>query len=70
MKKLFQLVRKEKTTTIDGIKIWFDDKSAILIRPSGTEPAIRLYAEAKNKEKAQKLIQEFESKVTEIRSTI
>lgn len=70
MKKLFQLVKKEKTTTIDGIKIWFDDKSAILIRPSGTEPAIRLYAEAKNKEKAQKLIQEFESKVTEIRSTI
>lgn len=70
MKKLFQLVKKEKTTTIDGIKIWFDDKSAILIRPSGTEPAIRLYAEAKNKEKAQKLIQEFEAKVTEIRSTI
>ena len=70
MKKLFQSVKKEKTTTIDGIKIWFDDKSAILIRPSGTEPAIRLYAEAKNKEKAQKLIQEFESKVTEIRSTI
>jgi phosphomannomutase/phosphoglucomutase len=70
MKKLFQLVKKEKTTTIDGIKIWFDDKSAILIRPSGTEPAIRLYAEAKNKEKAQKLIREFESKVTEIRSTI
>lgn len=70
MKNMLQVVKKEKITTIDGIKIWFDDKSAILIRPSGTEPAIRLYAEAKNKEKAQKLIQKFESKLKEIRSTI
>jgi len=47
-------VKTENITTIDGVKIWFEDKSAILIRPSGTEPTIRLYAEAKNKEKKKK----------------
>jgi phosphomannomutase/phosphoglucomutase len=45
--------------TIDGVKIWFEDKSAILIRPSGTEPVYRLYAEAKTEEKASKLAREY-----------
>lgn len=70
MNKMLQLVEKEKISTIDGIKIWFDDKSAILIRPSGTEPAIRLYAEAKNRKRALKLIQKFRLKLKEILSTI
>jgi len=70
MNKMLSLVEKEKISTIDGIKIWFDDKSAILIRPSGTEPAIRLYAEAKNRKRALKLIQEFGLKLKEILSTI
>ena len=32
--------------TLDGLKLSFPDKSWILIRPSGTEPIFRLYAEA------------------------
>jgi len=70
MNKMLSLVEKEKISTIDGIKIWFDDKSAILIRPSGTEPAIRLYAEAKNRKRALKLIQEFGLKLKEVLSII
>jgi len=50
-------------TTIDGAKIWFEDKSAILMRPSGTEPIFRLYAEAKTEEKATQLVQEYSSKL-------
>jgi phosphomannomutase/phosphoglucomutase len=53
-------------STIDGIKIWFGDKSAILIRPSGTEPIYRLYAEAKTPQGASKLIREYSSKLKSI----
>ena len=70
MKKFLQKVKNENITTIDGVKIWFKDKSAILVRPSGTEPTIRLYAEAKNQEKTKKLIQKFSSILKEISTAI
>jgi phosphomannomutase/phosphoglucomutase len=59
LQNLIQQLKNVKTSTIDGVKIWFDDKSAILIRPSGTEPIYRLYAQAKTKERALKLIAEY-----------
>ena len=40
-----------KTETIDGFKFYFDEDSWIMIRPSGTEPVLRTYAEAKNQDK-------------------
>ncbi|MBS7647258.1 phosphoglucosamine mutase [Candidatus Bathyarchaeota archaeon] len=52
--------------TIDGIKIWFEDKSSILMRPSGTEPLYRIYAEAKTKERAEELVREFSLKLKRI----
>ncbi len=50
-----------KTSTIDGVKIWFNDKSAILVRPSGTEPVFRLYAEAKSQKRALELVKQYSS---------
>lgn len=32
--------------SLDGIKIWIDEESWIMMRPSGTEPIIRIYAES------------------------
>ena len=61
LQKLYEQVKGEKISTIDGVKIWFSDNSAILIRPSGTEPVFRLYAEAKNQEKALKLVKDYSS---------
>jgi phosphomannomutase/phosphoglucomutase len=55
--------------TIDGVKLWFSDQSAILIRPSGTEPIYRFYAEATTKERASKLIKEYKEKLREIMSS-
>ena len=39
----------QKIESIDGIKIWFDDESWIMFRPSGTEPLLRIYAESDDK---------------------
>ena len=44
--------------TIDGIRIWFNDGSSILMRPSGTEPIFRLYAEARSEERVKEVIEE------------
>jgi phosphomannomutase len=36
--------------TVDGVKIVFDDASWLMIRPSGTEPKVRFYIEARSQE--------------------
>jgi len=66
LEKLTETVDGLNVSTVDGVKIWFEDKSAILMRPSGTEPVYRLYAEAKNKEKAVELVQEYGLKLKKI----
>lgn len=66
LEKLTEQVGGLNVSTVDGVKIWFEDKSTILMRPSGTEPIYRLYAEAKNKEKAVKLVQEYGLKLKKI----
>ena len=68
--KMFEQVKGENVSTIDGVKIWFSDASAILIRPSGTEPVFRLYAEAKNQEKALKLVEDYSLRLKKILESI
>ena len=63
LEKLVKQMQSLNINTIDGIKIWFEDKSDILIRPSGTEPIYRLYAEAKTEEKAIQLVNEYALKL-------
>jgi phosphomannomutase/phosphoglucomutase len=46
-----------KMDTIDGVKIWYED-GWVLIRPSGTEPIFRVFAEAKTQDRAEELMQE------------
>ena len=70
LKKLLERVKGNNTSIIDGIKIWFDDKSVILVRPSGTEPVYRLYAEAKTQKKAIKLVREYTTMLKKILASI
>jgi phosphomannomutase/phosphoglucomutase len=70
LKKLVAQAKGANISTIDGVKIWFEDKSAILVRPSGTEPIYRLYAEAKNQEKALKLIKDYSIMLKKILATV
>ena len=41
----------ERIETTDGFKFFFDDDTWLMIRPSGTEPVLRTYAEASSQEK-------------------
>jgi len=66
LKELVSEAKSLKPETIDGVKLWFSNKSSILIRASGTEPIYRFYAEAKTKEKASALVKEYKQKLQEI----
>jgi phosphomannomutase len=44
------VVRTDALTTNDGFKFWLDDGSWMLVRFSGTEPLVRVYAEATSAE--------------------
>ncbi|MCW3978777.1 MAG: phosphoglucosamine mutase [Candidatus Bathyarchaeota archaeon] len=52
--------------TIDGVKLGYPDGSWILIRPSGTEPIFRLYAEAVSPERVEELIGEHKELVESV----
>lgn len=49
-----QVVRVD---TMDGIKFYMSDNSWLLIRPSGTEPVLRTYAEARTPEAVKALLE-------------
>jgi len=52
--------------TSDGIKITIDSKNWVMIRPSGTEPIVRIYAESESNEKLDDLMSEYIKKVNSI----
>jgi len=52
--------------TTDGIKITIDSKNWVMIRSSGTEPIVRIYAEAESQKKLDTLISEYLKKVKSI----
>jgi phosphoglucomutase len=48
----------------DGLKLIFDDGSWVLMRPSGTEPVVRVYAESASPAASQKLAEDARRWVT------
>ena len=48
--------------TSDGIKIQVDDNNWVMIRPSGTEPIIRIYGESNSQQNLDSLISNFVEK--------
>jgi phosphoglucomutase len=48
----------ENINRIDGVKFIFADKSWMLLRPSGTEPMVRIYAETENKDDLEVLLEQ------------
>lgn len=48
----------EKINRMDGVKFIFTDGSWMLMRPSGTEPLVRIYAESENKQELEVLLEQ------------
>lgn len=55
-----------KILDIDGYRFEYKDRSWILVRKSGTEPKLRFYMEAMNKERLKDMILKAEKKLVEI----
>ncbi|KPV61530.1 MAG: putative phosphoglucosamine mutase [Candidatus Bathyarchaeota archaeon BA1] len=63
--KVMELVKSEAVKdknvtdvwTYDGVRINYDDGSWILLRPSGTEPKVRLYAEGRTEQRLWELME-------------
>ncbi|UWG46506.1 Phosphomannomutase [Halanaeroarchaeum sp. HSR-CO] len=51
-----------EVTTIDGYRLDYGD-AWVLARPSGTEPVVRIYAEATDRARAETLVGEFEDRL-------
>lgn len=54
--KSFGEYNVERVETIDGYKYFFDEDRWLMIRPSGTEPVLRTYAEAPTMEEVRKIL--------------
>jgi len=55
--KKFGDLEVRKLETIDGFKYYFDNDEWVMIRPSGTEPVLRTYAESSTTEGAFKILE-------------
>ena len=67
-KKIIDTLKQENPNadTTDGIKIITDEKNWVMIRPSGTEPIIRIYAEASSQKQLDELMSEYIQKIKSI----
>ena len=67
-KKLIQSLKKEfpNSDITDGIKITTNSKNWVMIRPSGTEPIIRIYGEAESQQKLDTLMSKYIQKVKSV----
>jgi phosphomannomutase/phosphoglucomutase len=54
-----------KIETLDGVKIWFDEESWLMLRPSGTEPLIRIYGESTDESLINSKVNEYTRLVKE-----
>lgn len=59
MKRIRQKLENRVTSTVDGIRVDIKNKGWFLVRPSGTEPLIRIYIEGKTENDLKDLLDEF-----------
>jgi phosphomannomutase len=52
------VVRTDALDTNDGFKFWLDDGAWLLVRFSGTEPLVRVYAEATSADERDEILDE------------
>ncbi len=61
--RIIEHYQEEAQDLTDGVKILFEDGSWLLVRPSNTEPIIRLFSEAKTHSQAQQIVDDLKREV-------
>ena len=61
--KSFGKYKVRELGTIDGFKYFFDDERWVMIRPSGTEPVLRTYAEAPTMDEVREILRVTEETI-------
>ena len=73
MKRIMEILKSQakgdKIIDIDGIKI-YEGNSWVLVRPSGTEPIIRIYSESNEKNDAERIFNKYKNIVESISKEI
>ncbi len=59
-------IEYNRVNYIDGCKVYFPDDSFVICRPSGTEPLLRVFAEAPERSQAEGYINAWKEKLTEM----
>lgn len=59
MKKIRHQLGERVTSTIDGVRVDIKGRGWFLVRPSGTEPLIRIYVEGETEKDLKQLLAEF-----------
>lgn len=54
--KAFGKYKVQRTDNLDGYKFFFDDNTWLMVRASGTEPVLRVYAEGVDKAQAEDML--------------
>jgi phosphomannomutase/phosphoglucomutase len=67
-KRVIQSLKEEfpNSDITDGIKITTNSKNWVMIRPSGTEPIVRIYGEAESQQKLDTLMSKYIQKVKSV----
>ena len=66
LRRLPEVADAPEVNTMDGVKLSWPDGRWVMVRPSGTEPIARIYAEAETEEKLVALIDEYKEKADEL----
>jgi phosphomannomutase/phosphoglucomutase len=59
MRRIRKKLGDRVTSTIDGVRVDIKDRGWFLVRPSGTEPLIRIYVEGRTEKDLKRLLDEF-----------
>jgi len=62
--RITRLYPHDQISKIDGLKVVYDD-GWVQVRPSNTEPILRVFSESHNEKRAQDLINEMLNRITE-----
>src|SRR5579875_166074 len=66
IEELAEIYANLKHDRIDGIRVWLNEDEWFLVRPSGTEPLIRIFAESSSPEKASTILNEIKKLVEQL----